>query len=168
MKIIIINGKGGCGKDTFCDIAATRYKTMNISAITPIKEMAQIVGWNGDKSPEGRRFLAQLKSIVTEYNDGTTTYLVNMAKKFAETDNEIMFVHIREPLMIQRFKDVITTIMPDMDIKALLIKRASQKYLVYGNAADDEVENYEYDYVYNNDTDLAEYKENVLKFCEQL
>ena len=41
MKLtIVINGMGGVGKDTLCRFAAERYKTENISSITPIKELA--------------------------------------------------------------------------------------------------------------------------------
>ena len=52
--VIIINGNGGAGKDTLCDFAGEVYDTMNISAITPIKEIAKANGWNGEKmqSPE--------------------------------------------------------------------------------------------------------------------
>ena len=48
MKLtIVINGKGGVGKDTLCRFAAERYKTRNISSITPIKELAAACGWQG-------------------------------------------------------------------------------------------------------------------------
>ena len=42
--VIIINGVGGAGKDTLCDLASKHYKVKNISAITPIKEIAQKCG----------------------------------------------------------------------------------------------------------------------------
>jgi hypothetical protein len=48
--VIVINGSGGVGKDTLCDIAATHYSVWNISSIDPIKELAAITGWNGDMS----------------------------------------------------------------------------------------------------------------------
>ena len=37
---IVINGGGGVGKDTLCDLAAKHFKTINISTIDPIKELA--------------------------------------------------------------------------------------------------------------------------------
>ena len=47
MKIYVINGSGGTGKDTVCDITAKYYKVRNISSITPIVEIAKFAGWNG-------------------------------------------------------------------------------------------------------------------------
>ena len=61
--VIIINGNGGAGKDTLCDFAGEVYDTMNISAITPIKEIAKANGWNGEKDAKSRKFLADLKQI---------------------------------------------------------------------------------------------------------
>ena len=40
--VIIINGRGGVGKDTLCDFAAKHYKVENISSITPIKDLAKL------------------------------------------------------------------------------------------------------------------------------
>lgn len=42
--VIIINGRGGVGKDTLCDFAAKHYKVENISSITPIKDLAKLCG----------------------------------------------------------------------------------------------------------------------------
>ena len=47
--VVVINGRGGVGKDTLCAFAAERYSVQNSSAITPIKEMAEIIGWRGEK-----------------------------------------------------------------------------------------------------------------------
>ena len=51
---IVINGAGGVGKDTLCDLAAKHFRVRNISTITPIKELAAMAEWDGrkdDKSP---------------------------------------------------------------------------------------------------------------------
>ena len=47
--VVIINGKGGVGKDTLCDIVSKKYCVNNVSSITPIKQIAQIGGWKGEK-----------------------------------------------------------------------------------------------------------------------
>ena len=78
--VIIINGNGGAGKDTLCDFAGEVYDTMNISAITPIKEIAKANGWNGEKDAKSRKFLADLKQIFVEYNDLPCQYLENEYK----------------------------------------------------------------------------------------
>ena len=104
MKIYVINGSGGTGKDTVCDITAKYYKVRNISSITPIVEIAKFAGWNGEKTNEARRLLARLKEVFTEYNDLSLNYCVQQANEFLKSDEQIMFVHIREPKEIERFK----------------------------------------------------------------
>ena len=47
--VIVINGQGGCGKDTICNIMAKYYKIKNISTVDPIKDIAKYAGWNGEK-----------------------------------------------------------------------------------------------------------------------
>ena len=48
MKLaIVINGGGGAGKDTLCDFAAKKFKTVNVSSIDPIKKIAGENGWKG-------------------------------------------------------------------------------------------------------------------------
>ena len=59
--VIVINGVGGVGKDTLCDIASKYYKVMNVSSVDPIKDAARILGWDGAKEPKDRKFLSDLK-----------------------------------------------------------------------------------------------------------
>lgn len=48
--VIIINDKGGVGKDTLCNIAAEYYLVKNVSTIDPFKEIARkYAGWNGEE-----------------------------------------------------------------------------------------------------------------------
>ena len=42
--IVIINGKGGAGKDTCIDEISKYYETVNVSSITPVKQAAKILG----------------------------------------------------------------------------------------------------------------------------
>jgi guanylate kinase len=42
---IVMNGKGGVGKDTLC-LSLSSRRVRNISSITPIKEIAANYGWN--------------------------------------------------------------------------------------------------------------------------
>ena len=104
MKLtIVINGKGGVGKDTLCRFAAERYKTENVSSITPIKEIAALCGWQGEKTDRARKFLSDLKALTAEYNDFPTNYLVAQYRAFLASDGELLFVHIREPEEIRKF-----------------------------------------------------------------
>ncbi len=155
--VIIINGTGGAGKDTLCDFAAECYAVTNISSITPIKEIARQFGWNGEKDARSRKFLADLKQAFVAYNDLPFQYLRGEYEKFLESDNQILFVHIREPEEIEKFKRSVGT-----SCVTLLIRGGGRKG--WGNASDDNVENYAYDYVYHNDKTLADARKDFLKF----
>ncbi len=160
--IIVINGKGGAGKDTLCAAAARRYRVENISSIDPIKAIAAQHGWQGEKDDRARKFLSDLKRAFADYNDLPNRWLEERAQAFAAGDGEILFVHIREGSQIDDFKRRIKG-------KCLtLLIRSSRTEAAYGNASDDEAENYPYDYVYQNDRPLAEAEEDFLAFLGEM
>ena len=163
MKLtIVINGMGGVGKDTLCRFAAERYKTENISSITPIKELAALCGWQGEKTDRARKFLSDLKALTAEYNDYPTTYLAERYRAFLASDDELLFVHIREPEEIRKFVSA-----TDGAAKTLLIRGGERcERAAYGNASDDGVEDYPYDYVFVNDASLDEARTAFLSFLD--
>lgn len=147
---IVINGAGGVGKDTLCELAAKHFKVKNISSITPIKEVAALCGWDGTKDNKARKFLSDLKNLCVEYNNYPTVWAKRRYDEFLESDEEIMFVHIREAEEIKKFVDA-----TDGAARTLLIrggKRMSNEK--YGNVSDDEVENYSYDHYFLNESTL--------------
>ena len=102
-RIVIINGMGGSGKDTFVEFCAKHTKIMNISSVDKVKEAAKIlVGWNGIKDEKSRKLLVDLKRISIEYNDYPTKYILEENKKFLTNDADILFIHIREISEIQK------------------------------------------------------------------
>ena len=140
--VFVINGPGGVGKDTLCTLAARQFKVKNVSTITPIKEIAAMCGWAGEKTDRARKFLSDLKRLTVEYNDFPTKYLTEQYRDFLLGDEEILFVHIREPEEIKKFVSA-----TDGKAATLLIrggKRFSHRGGAYGNASDDGVENYPY------------------------
>ncbi len=148
--VIVINGSGGVGKDTLCDLAAKHYRVKNISSITPIKEIAALCGWDGSKDDKSRKFLSDLKLLCVGYNDFPTRWAKDRYEEFKETDEQILFVHIREPEEIAKFVGA-----TGGEAKSLLIRGGERmKKSAYGNASDDGVENYEYDYYFINDKTL--------------
>lgn len=147
--VIIINGYGGVGKDTLCDYIASHYETINVSSITPIKEIAGNYGWNGEKDEISRKFLADLKRTFSDFNGLPTTYLMNEYEKFLNGSAVILFAHIRESDEIDKFKTRIKT-----PCITLLIRGCDNKS--WGNCSDDDVENYTYDYYFHNEKPLIE------------
>lgn len=160
---IVINGRGGVGKDTLCDFAAKVYSTVNVSSVTPIKKIAAENGWKGEKTPEARRFLAELKRIFTEYNDLPNRYVISEYCEFLkQPDKQIFFVHIREGEQIERFVNAARCFDGAKCITLLVTSKRCEGS--YGNSSDDMVENYDYDYVFKNDGTLEQAEENFITF----
>ena len=162
--VIVINGAGGVGKDTLCEFAEKHFKVMNISSITPIKEIAAMCGWSGEKTDKARKFLSDLKALSIEYNDFPTAWATEKYTEFLHSDFEIMFVHIREPEEIAKF--VTAT---EHNAKTLLVRGGERMTKSnYGNASDDSVENYAYDYYFVNDKTLEEAETDFITFLKSI
>lgn len=158
-KIVVINGTGGCGKDTFVELCRKYINIYNFSSIDKVKEVAKVIGWSGSKSEKDRKFLADLKKLTTDYNDMAFNSIIDAVNIFKNSKDEIMFIHIREPEEIKRVVD-------KFGAKSLLIKRARQE-LIKSNASDANVENYDYDYIIENTT-LEEYENKAINFIKEL
>jgi len=150
--VIIINGSGGVGKTTLVEIAQQSMPVMNVSSITPAKKVAMQAGWDGEMNARGRAFLVDLHQALIKYDDLPFRYLLTQYQAFVAGDDEIMFVHIREPKQIERFK---TSIQRRGGVcKTLLIVRGAKK--TWGNVADDNVSEYNYDMTFDNNKPLEE------------
>ena len=161
---IVINGPGGVGKDTLCDLAAKHFRVMNISSISPIKEIAAMCGWDGSKDDKARRFLSDLKRLCVEYNDYPTLWATEKYNEFLASEYDILFVHIREGSEISKFVKA-----TDFKAKTLLVRGGERmKKETYGNASDDEVENYSYDYYFVNDKTLGEAEADFVTLLSQI
>lgn len=160
--IVVINGKGGVGKDTLCDFIAKRYHAMNVSSITKVKEIAKIAGWDGEKDEKGRKLLSDMKRALTEYGDLPTKYLLENVDEFFHSEDEILFVHIRE---VEEIKKFVQMIKDDCNIVTLVVKRDTDVQC-WKNKSDDEVENYNYDYIYHNDLPLEKAESDFTSFFE--
>lgn len=161
---IVINGAGGVGKDTLCDMAASEFKVLNVSSITPIKEIATLCGWDGRKDDKSRKFLSDLKLLCVEYNDYPTEWAYARYLEFLKSDDEVMFVHIREPLEIAKFVS-----RTGGEAKTLLVRGGERmKKTKYGNTSDDSVEDYKYDYYFVNDKSLDEARRDFIDFLKNL
>lgn len=158
-RIVIINGTGGSGKDTFIDFCKKYAKVMNASSIDKVKEIAKLVGWDGGKTDKDRKFLADLKHLTTEYNDMAFNDIKKSVKKFLDNDDEILFIHIREPKEIEKAKK-------EFNAVTLLVKREGLEN-IETNDADKNVDNYSYDYVIYNST-LEKLENDAKKFVNEI
>lgn len=163
--VIVINGQGGCGKDTVCNIVGKYYKVKNISTVDPIKSIATFAGWQGEKNDKSRKMLADLKQVFIEYCDLPLNFVLDEEKKFLADQNQIMFVHCRESEEIEKIVNnaIVQTY-------TLLIRRNDKNYTHkhFGNHADDDVENYSYDFIYNgNNSSIEQLEQDFMEFFNE-
>ena len=159
--IIIINGCGGVGKDTFVDMCAKYTSVVNYSSVKEIKEIAKYIGWDGSKEERDRKFLSDLKLLTTEYNDFPFNCICKQIDQFLKSSNELMFIHIRD---IPEIEKVVSEY---PFIKTLLILN-HRIMPITTNIADANVEKYNYDYVIHNDHDLVDLDEKAKMFLTLL
>ena len=134
---------------------------MNFSSVDNVKKVATTMGWCGGKTEKDRKFLSDLKLLWTGYNDSPFKSMKAMINTFKRhTEYEALFLHIREPNEIQRMVDC-------CGAKALLVK-SNRVESIKSNMADANVNDYEYDYVVNNDGTLEDLEKRALEFIEWL
>lgn len=159
-EIVVINGSGGVGKDTFVQFCGEYVPIMNISSVDKVKEAAKVLaGWNGEKDEKSRKFLSDLKELGIEYNDAPFKYISNMTEEFKKSDKQIMFVHVRESEEIEKCKKC-------LNAKTLLITNKNVA-AINTNISDRDVDKYKYDYHISNDGTLEELKQKAKEFLEK-
>ena len=159
--IFILNGMGGCGKDTFAGFLDTIVPSYHISSVGLVKRIARTCGWDGTKTEKDRKFLSDLKLLLTEYSDLPFTDISFNVNAFREKDpyNQVLLIDIREPAEIERAKKA-------FGAKTILIKN-DRVPKIESNMADAGVYDYEYDIVIENNGTLDEFRETVKKFAEE-
>ena len=167
MKVVIINGKGGCGKDTFvtmCKDVLGAECVYNVSTVDFVKSIAYKCGWDGVKDGKNRKFLSDLKDLLTEWNDVPFKKIqsrINVrAKSFAAVD-WVVFVDCREPAEIQKLKE-------RLNATTVLIRRKSVENNETSNHADAEVFEYNYDLTIYNNSDIIHLEDKARKFIEYM
>ena len=172
--IIVVNGAPRAGKDTYCEMVQKimeervgPYSCRIISTVDFVKEVAKFCGWNGQKTPKDRKFLSDLKDILTQWDDipykdiiGSYEGCKEIWKQFGYDEEECLyFIMCREPKEIQKFVDRIGA-------RTLIVRRFNVEELPQSNHADADIFNYKYDsYIYNNGT-LEELEEFANRFTD--
>lgn len=172
VKIFVLNGKGGSGKDTFINLLrevvkeqCLPYKIAHMSIVDPIKSAAMELGWSGKKDNLSRNFLYKLKQLVDEYNDYCFTYVKRKVNTWAKTENILIFVDMREEKDIESFLTYFSKYKPE----TILIKRPTLDKKTYGNSADDNAELMKnITYIIDNNGTIKEFKEKIRTFVKQL
>ena len=167
-QIFIINGSGGVGKDEFIRLVSNyiydECVVGNRSSVDKIKEIAKFIGWDGSKTERNRKFLSDLKLLTTEYNDMPLNDMRNFADAFMNGEfnvSRMLFLHIREPEEIKKAVNEFKEYNP----KTILVKRDSVKHIT-SNMADENVFNYDYDIVIDNNGTLEDFVKKAKSFSD--
>lgn len=145
-KILIINGSGGVGKDTFVNALRDFAEVTHISIVEPTKNLARQIGWNGGKSERDRKFLSDLKMLIDDYNDYNYGYISNIVRNYLDTPSDginLLCIDMRERPQIERAKE-------EFEAETVLVKRDSVQHIT-SNVADAGVFDMEYNYIIEND-----------------
>lgn len=169
MKVILINGSGGSGKDTVVELVSSylknKYSIENISTIDEIKRIARSMGWDNQKDEKGRQFLADLKQAWTKYNNGANEEVLKTLCNYNAYENYspkeyVIFVHCREPEALAWFKEKLKN--HKISVCTLIVKR--ENIIEFFNDADQNVTQFDYDIALINHGDL----EDLEVICEDL
>ncbi len=151
-KVIILNGSGGVGKDTFVNCVEQFINTFHYSSVSEIKNLASMMGWDGGKTERDRKFLSDLKILSSHYNDLPFNSIKSTINRFlmCYPKDSLLFIDIREPKEIERA-------VVHFKAKTILIKNINVKEIT-SNMADANVLNYDYDYVIENNGNYNDLK----------
>ena len=162
--VIVINGNGGVGKDTFVEFCQEYFfleegydGVDQISTVDFVKSVAYFCGWDGSKTPENRKFLSDIKDLLEQWDEVPNKKVEGRIKFLNNEDKpQILFVHAREPHNIHHYKDkynAITVLVTNPRIEQ-----------VTSNHADMEVYDFTYDYIIDNNGDLEQLKKSSETF----
>lgn len=157
-KVFITNGSATNGKDTFAEMVGKYISTYKYSSIDLVKEMFEVVGVSKDnKTEKKRRLWSDGKDLLTEYDDIPFKDITSIVTDFKNNkiETEVLLIDIREPKEIARAVET-------FDAETILVRNPNA-IKIKSNHADRDVENYEYDYIIENDGTL-EQLEKVAKF----
>lgn len=158
-KIVIVNGYPGSGKTTWERMCTDILKSGQlVSTVDWVKEIYKYIGWNGEKTPESRKFLSDFKQFLIQHGD---LVFKNMVEKIAYIEEKIpttkvIFVDSREPAEIQRFVD-------EYQAVTVFIDRGQHDEI--SNDSDKNVENYHYDFTVHNDGSIYDLFVQAQHFC---
>ncbi len=167
MKVVIINGVGRSGKDTFVNMCKMiDPKIQNYSTVDAVKDVARKMGWHDDKSDAGRKFLSDIKEVWDNYNYGATSVIIRRVSNYIDLMKEMslessVFVHCREPHKIAEMKQKFEEL--GYSTITLLVENPNVPDITT-NPSDRDVREYDYDVVVDNDGTLDDLRSSARWF----
>ena len=162
--IFIVNGAPGSGKTTFEEYVKkfAHCPVILLSTISYVKKVASMVGWEGYKTDQDRRFLSDLKHALGRWRDLPVEEVkreIRAAYAYFE-EEPLIFVDCREP-------DEIRRLCGELNAMSLIIRRDSAESVPTSNLSDASVLLYQYDIQINNNGTLEELEDIAREFLEK-
>ena len=176
VKVVVVNGRPGVGKSEFerlCKEQCNVFHRMRgfvpghelwidiTSTVDFVKEIAYDCGWDGTKTLENRKFLSDLKDLLTKWNDVPYKMIESRINRSPQSSDWIVFVDCRESAEIQKLKE-------GLNATTLLIRRESVEDNETSNHADANVFNYQYDLTIENNSDIIDLEKKAKEFIEYM
>lgn len=137
-KIFITNGSGTAEKDSFVTAVGKYVPVYKYSAIDLVKDMLTEYGDIPFKD---------VSAAIADFKNGLV-------------DADVMFIDIREP-------DEIARAVKEFGAKTILVRNPSANK-IDSNHADRDVENYEYDYIIENNGTLEQLEKMAKLFAQRI
>lgn len=168
-QVVVINGSGGVGKDTFVECVRKAMRVfcggtcVNYSSVDKACEYARTMGWDGTKTEKNRKFLSDLKRVLDEWGDVSFRAMSDKLSEVRACDNPpaIVFLHIREPHNIERA-------VREFGARTLLVTNPNVA-AISSNPSDASVNEYAgYNFVVDNDGTLDDLQQKANDFVSIL
>ena len=170
MGIYVINGRPESGKSTFAQdvikIVTSKFG-IELSTVDLVKKIALDLGWNGEKTLKDRKFLSDLKDLLTEWDDIPVKNVKKSVDRFLwelrywdiDTSQVAIFINCREPQEIKRLCE-------ELGAKSILVRRDETEDIEVSNHADEQVFEYNYDIEIVNNGTLEDLAFKALEFVD--
>ena len=158
-KIYILNGVGISGKGEFASRLNKYIPSYKYSIVDLVKEAGKLLGWDGAKTEKDSKFLSDLVDLATEYNDMPFRDVLSIVTDFKNNliQTPVLIIDMRDPKDIARAVET-------FGAQTILIRNPNVEQ-IESNHADANVENYEYDYIVENDGTLEQLEKVAKMFC---
>lgn len=162
-KVFITNGSATNGKDTFAKMIGNYISTYKYSSIDLVKDMLEFAGIPKEPKTEEKRLLySDTKDRLTKYDDIPFKDVTSIVTDFKNNkiEAEVLLIDIREPEEIARA-------VKTFGAETILVRNPNA-IKIESNHADRDVENYEYDYIIENNGTLKQLEKVAEYFVREI
>lgn len=175
MKILVISGKAGSGKDFLAEHIKQVYekvygwKVASIAFADPLKMVARgVYGWNGEKGENGRNLLQTLGTDIVHENNQLcwTNCIINILHGLRTEFDLFIIPDARFSHEIDHLKDEL----PDADIITIRVEgKTSLKDDRAFHPSETSLDDYRFDYYFpNKDYNISIFFYNLISLIKAL